>query len=125
MEAFGLEPYLFEPEYTEDELRQIDAEAERQEGEGLTLHLGQGTNTASANNNVGSSELDSDGDERFCICGYCREMVTEKEKVCCKQSGASENDSCLSQRDDFKLVCLQDVILQVAYAVPEVQKEGP
>ena len=37
----------------------------------------------------------------FCVCGYCREMATEKERLCCK-----ERQLCRSQTAAFQNICI-------------------
>lgn len=37
----------------------------------------------------------------FCVCGFCREMPTDKERRCCK-----ERRHCRSQTGSFRNICL-------------------
>lgn len=63
------EPYLFEPEYTEEELAQMDREREEtQEDEAAG-----GTMRTRANSTW------------WCQCNYCAQMSTEEESFCCTE----------------------------------------
>lgn len=38
----------------------------------------------------------------FCVCGNCREMPTDKERICCKQRRL-----CMSRTNIFHTICLE------------------
>uniref|UniRef100_A0A8C1B467 P2X purinoreceptor 7 intracellular domain-containing protein n=1 Tax=Cyprinus carpio carpio TaxID=630221 RepID=A0A8C1B467_CYPCA len=63
MEFFAL-PYLFEPEYTEEEIRQMDENA-------------AATHTSQASGRRRSNET------WWCTCGKCQPLPTEEESQCC------------------------------------------
>ncbi|XP_052696150.1 uncharacterized protein LOC128174701 [Crassostrea angulata] len=46
----------------------------------------------------------------WCICSNCREMPSEREKVCCNKP----SQSCISRLPDFQTVVLDELVLEVA-----------
>ena len=48
-------------------------------------------------------------DPNFCMCGYCREMPTDKERVCCKQRRL-----CTSRTNAFNNICIESENLSTA-----------
>ncbi|XP_062595875.1 P2X purinoceptor 7-like [Saccostrea cucullata] len=46
----------------------------------------------------------------WCICTYCREMPTDREKVCCGKT----RQNCQSRLPDFYTVVLDELVLEVA-----------
>lgn len=52
---------------------------------------------------------DSDSPD-WCVCGRCREMPTEEERECCKQTPVN----CISSQPDFDFIVLDPLVLLVA-----------
>lgn len=46
---------------------------------------------------------------KWCVCGYCREMTTEAERVCCKR-----RQDCVSQSEAVRDCCLNVSVLRTA-----------
>ena len=65
-----VQPYMFEPEYTEEELERRD----RQEREASTVVAAAVPEGPPRANNTD-----------WCECGRCLPMPTEKESICCKR----------------------------------------
>lgn len=48
----------------------------------------------------------------FCVCGHCREMPTENERVCCK-----EKRLCRSRSAVFQNVCIDSDVATVIWSL--------
>ena len=73
--ASTVEPYLYEPEYTEEELEEREAAA-------------AGAAAASAATSVDSAAPEPErraNSNAHCKCGRCPPMPTEKESLCCRE----------------------------------------
>lgn len=68
------EPYLYEPEYTQEEIMQRRQERERQERERQERHTEQSAQS--------QTRCDSNW---WCRCGGCQPMPTEMESFCCTE----------------------------------------
>lgn len=89
-------PYLFEPEFTEEELRALDRGRED-----VATSQGESDERTRANTNW------------WCDCGVCQPMPTEMECLCCAEwdkilpsmvSNAPEEErdrTCVTATDDF------------------------
>ena len=75
---FGLKPCNFEPQYTEEELEEMEAAAE-------------------PDRNSGHSD---DSAERTCRCTQCcfETAIVEEEKTCCR---STDNDLTVFSLDDY------------------------
>ncbi|XP_064464266.1 P2X purinoceptor 7-like [Ornithodoros turicata] len=54
----------------------------------------------------------------WCQCGSCITMPTEVECLCCKELGSTAEElqyDCITIHEDFKLLCLNTTVLEVAY----------
>ena len=99
-----VEPYLYEPLMTLEELenlRQRLGNVEERQPEGQSE----------------SSETRI-GHNRWCACGKCLPMATEKESVCCKEvreiALKMETHVCITDHPSFERVCLDSEVLQTA-----------
>ncbi|MDG2555406.1 hypothetical protein P7M41_25755 [Vibrio parahaemolyticus] len=72
---FDGRPYLFEPEYTDEELREIE-ERRRREREAQQVEDERG--------GMAAARLRSSGDW-WCTCECCAPVPTEEECLCCKE----------------------------------------
>jgi len=68
------EPYLFEPEYTDEELQVLDAERARREAE-----------SSEAAEQQGAEGRWRSGEDWRCSCGACQPMPTEVKSFCCTE----------------------------------------
>ena len=68
----------------------------------------------------GHSELSETriGHNRWCVCGKCLLMATEKESVCCKEvweiTLKMGTQVCITEHPSFERVCLDSEVLQTA-----------
>lgn len=46
----------------------------------------------------------------WCSCGFCRDMPTQKEKLCCQRNA----NSCVSRLPDFDVLILNEAVLALA-----------
>uniref|UniRef100_A0A8W8MMK5 P2X purinoreceptor 7 intracellular domain-containing protein n=1 Tax=Magallana gigas TaxID=29159 RepID=A0A8W8MMK5_MAGGI len=58
----------------------------------------------------GYHPLPGSNSPNWCVCSKCREMPTEEERVCCRQTPSN----CLSTLPDFDLIVLDPLVLMVA-----------
>ncbi|XP_052387742.1 P2X purinoceptor 7 [Carassius gibelio] len=113
MEIFAL-PYLFEPEYTEEEIRQMDENA-------------AATHTSQASGRRRSNET------WWCTCGKCQPLPTEEESQCCHDwtisipplesiESAGETlftSRCITQQNGFPPL-LSNSVLEVFFSLPKI-----
>ena len=85
MDAFGLAPYLFEPNYSEEELRIREAEAKNTTS---TKDLEQTEDTDDSDTASSTSSARHSG----CLCGHCTVMPTELENVRCHEVFAERHE---------------------------------
>lgn len=91
------QPYLFEPEYTEEELAAMDREREEREAEP-----------------TGAGERARTNSNWWCTCDCCEQMPTETESLCCSEwdqvlpsmvginlADDPEQNSCVAASDAF------------------------
>ena len=92
-------PYSFEPDYTEEELRE-QADATKVSVETYLL--------------LATERLVSE----WCSCDMCSNIEREPVNVCCRDSQIAvqkmDSEQCITLVDDFKVVCLHKVILETA-----------
>lgn len=92
---YGSAPYMFEPEYTDEELRQIDEEKARLQAE---------------NSLMGDSQTPRRIDNLdWCFCGNnCTIMAAEQECLCCAEFylWRPETDDRDSETDDHSSPCI-------------------
>ena len=102
--AQPIEPYLFEPLMTTEELRDL---RERMGNDEERVH----------EENRDHPE-DRIGHNRWCLCGNCPSMPTAKEAICCKEiSEATDkmgSNVCITIHPSFNLVCLDREVLRTA-----------
>ena len=93
---FGLKPYNFEPEYTEEELAELATASDENSG------------------NDGSSQ-------QTCRCTHWRfqTAIVEEEKTCCVDNDLTvsslEDYCCITDRPSFHTIVLNQTVLEVAY----------
>ena len=93
---FGLKPYNFEPEYTEEELVELATASDENSG------------------NDGSSQ-------QTCRCTHCRfqTAIVEEEKTCCVDNDLTvsnlEDYCCITDHPSFHTIMLNRTVLEVAY----------
>ena len=94
---FGLKPYNFEPEYTEEELAELA--------------------TASDENSGNDDSL-----QQTCRCTHCRfqTAIVEEEKTCCVDNthltvSNIEDYCCITDHPSFHTIVLNRTVLEVAY----------
>lgn len=72
-----------------------------------------------------SSDEESFGDARigntvWCTCGYCKEMDTYEESLCCKEDVPGDlmgELKCITYHDDFETVCLNNAVLRTTLSM--------
>uniref|UniRef100_A0A673I3R6 P2X purinoreceptor 7 intracellular domain-containing protein n=1 Tax=Sinocyclocheilus rhinocerous TaxID=307959 RepID=A0A673I3R6_9TELE len=114
MEFFAL-PYLFEPEYTEEEIRQMEETA-------------AATQTSQASGRRRSNET------WWCTCGKCQPLPTEEESQCChdwtisipplesvsESAGETLSPSrCITEQNGFPPL-LSNSVLEVFFSLPKI-----
>lgn len=110
--SFQGTPYLFEPEYTDEELAQI--EEEQRAAEAASAEIAEATDTPSR----------CEGDW-WCSCGGCRLMATEEECLCCRESDIfrslldNSDARCLTATDNFPSL-INPGVVKVFFHVPKV-----
>jgi hypothetical protein len=67
------------------------------------------THISSLDNNTGEQELPGHATNYNCTCGYCRNMPTAKEEVCCK-----EKKNCRAKSMAFHNICIESDNLSTA-----------
>ena len=92
---FGLKPYNFEPEYTEEELVELATASDENSG------------------NDGSSQ-------QTCRCTHCRfQTAVVEEKTCCVDNDPTvsnlEDYCCITDHPSFHTIMLNRTVLEVAY----------
>ena len=109
-----VEPYLFKPLMTSEELENHQERIRNVE----------------KRQREGHSELSETriGHNRWCTCGKCSSMATEKESICCKEvweiTLKMETHVCITDHPSFERVCLDPEVLQTALvAMREVRFE--
>lgn len=127
---FNIEPkgYLYEPECTDAELRQVEFErAERERADREAVQAEVGATTVAARDRV--------GDKWWCTCSKCQLMPTEVESYCCHEwelvmpqmqnlSIADEEASapasvCITHHQDFPTI-LHAGVLQTFFHIPKI-----
>lgn len=93
-EVLGLIPYNFEPEYSAEELENL--ENLRDVNENTVVDL-----------------------EEWCDCKNCIVMPSADENLCCKSSDLTlpnmDSNDCITEHSNFDEIVLNPVILEVAY----------
>ena len=107
----GVEPYNFEPTFSEEEIAARVAEAEQREAA------------------AAASDTDSDGDppppppvpdrmanNEWCRCNYCVPLDQPRQCRCCKEVAICRRFGvdCITQHEDFAAVCLHKAVLRTA-----------
>ncbi|XP_052696198.1 uncharacterized protein LOC128174778 [Crassostrea angulata] len=46
----------------------------------------------------------------WCVCNFCKEMPTQRERLCCQ----NDPESCISRLPDFRVLMLDEAVLAVA-----------
>ncbi|KAG1928990.1 P2X purinoceptor [Pimephales promelas] len=115
---FDGRPYLFEPEYTDEELASQESERRRQTAEQPADEANASTTRISCN--------------WWCLCGCCDPMPTEEESLCCKEWDLLQpgNEKCVTCTEEFPAL-IQKTVLDTFFFVPKInwkkrpQPEGP
>ncbi|ROL40821.1 hypothetical protein DPX16_9815 [Anabarilius grahami] len=107
-EFFAL-PYLFEPEYTEEEISQMEETA-------------AATHTSQASGRRRSNET------WWCTCGKCQPLPTEEESQCCHGSFQSVSESlfpsrCITGQNGFPPL-LSNSVLRGSHTGREAQRRA-
>ncbi|KAJ8049967.1 hypothetical protein HOLleu_02955 [Holothuria leucospilota] len=112
MDAFGLESYLFEPEYSEEELRHRENERSKQ-AEAITVDVDSDSDTANTSTSS-TSDIES-----WCICACCSARGNERERVCCHGLFADKMSlnmgECVTNNPAFSQICLQPFSLELCF----------
>ena len=93
---FGLKPYNFEPEYTEEELLELATASDENSG-------------------------NDDSSQQTCRCTHCRfqTAIVEEEKTCCVDNDLTvsnlEDYCCITDQPSFHTIVLNRTVLEVAY----------
>ena len=93
---FGLKPYNFEPEYTEEELAELATASDENSG-------------------------NDDSSRQTCRCTHCRfqTAIVEEEKTCCVDNDLTvsnlEDYCCITDHPSFHTIVLNRTVLEVAY----------
>ena len=93
---FGLKPYNFEPEYTEEELAELATASDENSG-------------------------NDDSSQQTCRCTHCRfqTAIVEEEKTCCVDNDLPvsnlEDYCCITDHPSFHTIVLNRTVLEVAY----------
>ena len=60
-------------------------------------------------------------DDKWCFCNVCEYIETEPQNKCCQSSELvreyTKKHSCITETEDFKLVCLHKTVLKTALGV--------
>uniref|UniRef100_A0A672GRD5 P2X purinoreceptor 7 intracellular domain-containing protein n=1 Tax=Salarias fasciatus TaxID=181472 RepID=A0A672GRD5_SALFA len=95
------QPFQFEPTRN-----QIQSEDENE------------SNNGDDNENDSYQEEERVGHSRWCLCGCCLPMATERESVCCKENGCSLyfiiDLPCITAHPNFQAVCINPDVLWAA-----------
>ena len=98
---FGIQPYAFEPVYSEDEHVSDSEDSEDSDLEG----------------NLDSERV---GNTDWCVCEACVSL-SERECICChewdilEEKLKVEDVDCVTQHKDFEVVCLNPTVLATSY----------
>ncbi|KAJ8050282.1 hypothetical protein HOLleu_03422 [Holothuria leucospilota] len=74
MDAFGLQSYLFEPEYTEEELKQRDEDLAQLSA------TGGDSDRESDTTNTTTDSSSANEEETWCRCLFCTPVASDREK---------------------------------------------
>ena len=100
-DSFGLTAYNFEPEYSAEELEEIESIATGRYGE----------NTV---------------DDDFCTCLNCAIMSSTRENVCCRESELVlpnlDSYDCITDHPNFETIVLNPMVLEVSFIQMMVYK---
>ena len=101
---FGLKPYNFEPEYTEEELVELATASDENSGNG------------------GSSQ-------QTCRCTHCLfQTAIVEEKTCCVDNDLTvsnlEDYCCITDQPSFHTIMLNRTVIEVAYIQSLAYKRG-
>ena len=118
-ENFGLEAYILEPVFNEQELQEREANNEAENG--------------IAGDDAEEEDMEARvGNVLWCQCENCVAMPTVKECLCCNEDSANlldklyeGNMDCVTDHPDFEAVCLTETVLEILmYALREVRGYG-
>ena len=95
----GLQPFMFQPMYTEAE---IEERLRRRESSDQEME-----------------NREQDEGEMACVCNTCIDMNVEKETLCCvhslkNHSNVFQGKECVTETRGFTLVCLEKEVLETA-----------
>ena len=107
LQANQILPYMFEPEY----------ESGESENNGES---NDSSDTDSDHENNGYRGRANQPAQAWCECAKCQQMRKDKECVCCKEwtdilGKKLDNLMCITEHQDFNVVCLLHVTLCMAY----------
>lgn len=121
---FGTLPYLYEPEYTDEDLRERDERAARER---------QLAEDADANTDLASTQPRTLRNW-WCTCRRCKIMPTEEECLCCREwdllHGDTPDTGCVVSTKMFSALT-NKAVLDTFFHVPKVDgsprpiPEGP
>jgi len=102
--------YLNDPEYSKEELQQL---------QNIRLEGGNGDSSCSSEEGMNSSRLEN---LHWCTCQNCVIFNTFKviECKCCKEYSTLLNDKldniqCITLHTDFEILCLNSTVLETAF----------
>ena len=102
--AEPIEPYVFEPLMTAEELDSLRQRMEDDEGHNSEEN--------------GEQREERIGHNRWCLRGRCPAMATAKEAVCCREickaTDKMGSNACITAHPSFERVCLDMKVLRTA-----------
>lgn len=120
--AYGARPYLYEPEYTEEELR------ERDEREARERQLAEDAAAAIANTDLNSATQPRTSRNWWCTCQRCKLMPAEEECLCCREwdllRGDIPDTGCVVSTEMFSALTSK-AVLDTFFYVPKVDDGSP
>ncbi|XP_070546105.1 uncharacterized protein [Ptychodera flava] len=120
METPGLQPYNFEPEFSDSEFHDFEQDLSDEYMDTSTESEGDDSiHSFDSEENHAHAELE--GSDNWCSCGKCSAMASQVECICCQKCDflqsrpELEPNSCITEHVDFNVVCLHPAVLGTAF----------
>ncbi|XP_070550697.1 P2X purinoceptor 7-like [Ptychodera flava] len=126
METPGLQPYNFEPEFSDCEFHDFEPDLSDEYIDTSTESEGDDS-IHSFDSEENHAELE--GSDNWCSCGKCSAMASQVECICCQKCDflqsrpELEPNSCITEHVDFKVVCLHPAVLGTAFIRQELNRK--